>query len=93
MRPVRRGRCRLLSGLASVQSSATRALENLLEEEELGTRLPATGYRVERKDDRRILLSYDVDGRTKIAFVVANDLHDLHDVERWPATTRPIRCG
>ncbi|MEU9290160.1 hypothetical protein AB0D57_37310 [Streptomyces sp. NPDC048275] len=35
--------------------------------------LPDRGYRVERKGDGRVLFSYDVDGRTKVAVVVAKD--------------------
>ncbi|MBC9715075.1 hypothetical protein H9Y04_21215 [Streptomyces sp. TRM66268-LWL] len=35
--------------------------------------LPQTGYRVERKAQGRVLYSYDVEGRTKIAVVVAKD--------------------
>ncbi|MBK3573293.1 hypothetical protein JHN63_05545 [Streptomyces sp. MBT65] len=35
--------------------------------------VPRTGYRVERRADGRVLFSYDVDGRTKVAVVVAKD--------------------
>ncbi|MEV0739419.1 hypothetical protein AB0I51_26540 [Streptomyces sp. NPDC050549] len=35
--------------------------------------VPRTGYRVERKESGRVLFSYDVDGRTKVAVVVAKD--------------------
>ncbi|MFF1630823.1 hypothetical protein ACFVXA_22595 [Streptomyces sp. NPDC058246] len=35
--------------------------------------LPDHGYRVERRADGRVLFSYDVDGRTKVAVVVAKD--------------------
>ncbi|MFE5138426.1 hypothetical protein ACFRDV_12215 [Streptomyces fagopyri] len=35
--------------------------------------VPNSGYRVERKEDGRVLFSYDVDGRTKVAVVVAED--------------------
>jgi hypothetical protein len=35
--------------------------------------VPRTGYRVERKADGRVLFSYDVGGRTKVAVVVAKD--------------------
>ncbi|WP_262056867.1 hypothetical protein [Streptomyces sp. STR69] len=35
--------------------------------------VPRTGYRVERRSDGRVLFSYDVDGRTKVAVVVAKD--------------------
>ncbi|MFE1440389.1 hypothetical protein [Streptomyces sp. NPDC058739] len=35
--------------------------------------LPRTGYRVEREERDRVLFSLDVDGRTKVAVVVAED--------------------
>jgi hypothetical protein len=34
---------------------------------------PTTGYRRERREDDRVLYSFDVDGRTKVAIVVAKD--------------------
>ncbi|MER7563817.1 hypothetical protein ABTZ93_12705 [Streptomyces sp. NPDC097941] len=37
---------------------------------------PRTGYRVERRETDRVLYSYDVDGRTKVAVVVAKDQED-----------------
>ncbi len=38
--------------------------------------LPQTGYRIEREAQGRVLFSYDVKGRTKIAVVVAKDQPD-----------------
>lgn len=35
--------------------------------------VPRSGYRVEREENGRVLFSYDVDGRTKVAVVVAED--------------------
>lgn len=35
--------------------------------------VPREGYRVERKEGGRVLFSYDVDGRTKVAVIVAKD--------------------
>ncbi|MFF4835773.1 hypothetical protein [Streptomyces sp. NPDC001315] len=35
--------------------------------------VPESGYRVERKEEDRVLFSYDVKGRTKVAVVVAKD--------------------
>ncbi|MET9897030.1 hypothetical protein [Streptomyces sp. NPDC006446] len=35
--------------------------------------LPEQGYRVEREEGDRVLFSYDVEGRTKVAVVVAKD--------------------
>ncbi|MEU6348563.1 hypothetical protein ABZ896_04465 [Streptomyces sp. NPDC047072] len=37
------------------------------------SRAPGSGYRVERREASRVLYSYDVDGRTKVAVVVAKD--------------------
>lgn len=69
------------SGLESVQDDAQAALENWLAEEFV--QLPDDGYRVEREDDGRVLLSYDVDGRTKIAVVAADGIHDWAGHEGW----------
>ncbi|MGW1622594.1 hypothetical protein [Streptomyces sp. NPDC002172] len=38
--------------------------------------VPRDGYRVERRDADRVLYSYDVGGRTKVAVVVARDQQD-----------------
>lgn len=38
--------------------------------------VPRSGYRVEREEKGRVLFSYDVDGRTKAAVVVAKDQPD-----------------
>jgi hypothetical protein len=70
-------------GLASVQDTATDALENFVEEEWLSSPLPVEGYRIEREDDGRVLFSYDVDARTKIAFIAADDVRDYNDDEGW----------
>jgi hypothetical protein len=46
------------SGLESAQGSAEQALQNWLDNQ--GWSLPTSGYRVEREDSDRVLLSYDV---------------------------------
>jgi hypothetical protein len=71
------------SGLASVQDSAEESLENFLTEEGWESQLPSEGYRVEREDDGRALLSYDVDGRTKVAFIAADGVRDYDDDRGW----------
>ncbi len=53
--------------------SAAEALEGFLEETELDGQLPAAGYRLEREDAGRALLSYDVADRTKVAFIAAQE--------------------
>jgi hypothetical protein len=69
-------------GLETVQDSPADALENWLEEESVIT-VPDAGYRVEREDDGRVLLSYDVDGRTRAAVVVADGVRDWRDRTGW----------
>ena len=71
------------SGLASVQDSAEESLENFLTEEGWEGQLPSEGYRVEREDDGRTLLSYDVAGRTKVAFIAADGVRDYDDDRGW----------
>ena len=70
------------SGLASVQDSAEAALKNLFEEDFIGE-LPETGYRIERVDGGRVLFSYDVRDRTRIAFVAYDGIRDFNDDEGW----------
>ncbi|GCB43608.1 hypothetical protein SNL152K_893 [Streptomyces sp. NL15-2K] len=41
--------------------------------------IPRSGYRVEREADGRVLYSFDVDGRTKVAVVVAKDRKNRPD--------------
>lgn len=74
------------SGLASTQGSAASALENYLSEEPF-LQLPREGYRVERADDGRVLFSYDVNGRTKVAIVAARRMRDFNDDQGWGIET------
>lgn len=76
-------------GLESVQDSPEEALENWLEEEPL-LAMPEEGYRIEREDPDRVLLSYDREGRTRAAVIVADGIRDWRDhtgwgVESWAA--------
>jgi len=70
------------SGLASVQDSPPAALDNLFEEDVFGA-LPEEGYRIEREHDGRVLFSYDVGGRTKIAFFAFDSVTDYNGDEGW----------
>lgn len=45
--------------------------------------IPPHGYRVEAQRDDRALLSYDVDGRTKVALVTAPDMRDERGGRGW----------
>jgi hypothetical protein len=49
--------------------------------------LPDDEYRVEREDGGRVLLSYDVDGRTKVAVIAADDVRDWDGDEGWGVET------
>ena len=57
------------------------ALEDLLDQERLP--VPEDGYRVERVDDGRALLSYDVDDRTRVAVIAHEDITDFNDDTGW----------
>jgi uncharacterized protein YceK len=70
-------------GLATVQESAEAALDDYMREDGLSLVLPSEGYAVEREHDGRALLSYDVDGRTKVALVAADGVRDWDDDEGW----------
>ena len=75
------------SGLESVQDDAEAALADYLEQEGFFLEVPKQGYVVEREDEDRVLLSYDVDGQTKVAFVAADGLTDWKDAEGWGIET------
>lgn len=70
------------SGLSSTQNSAEEAVANWFAEDSAGG-LPKEGYRLEREVDDRVLFSYNVEGRTKVAFIVANDVRDYNDDVGW----------
>jgi hypothetical protein len=69
-------------GLETVQDGPADALENWLEKQSVFS-VPDSGYRVEREDDNRVLLSYDVEGYTKAAVVVADAVRDSQDRTGW----------
>jgi len=73
------------SGLESVQDSPQDALDNWIDEE--SGQLPEEGYRVERVDGRRVLLSYDVGAETKVAAVVRDGITDYNDDTGWGVET------
>ena len=74
-------------GLEEVQDDATAALEDYFDNEGWGGRWPDDGYRVEREGDDRVLLSWDVDQRTKVAFVVADGITDYLGHRGWGVET------
>jgi hypothetical protein len=75
-------------GLESVKGSPNLALRNYFEEEFVGAQLPVTGYRIEREDNDRVLFSYDVEGRTKVAFIVADGITDYNGDRGWGVESR-----
>jgi hypothetical protein len=82
-------------GLEKVQDSPQAAFDDLLDQERI--EVPEDGYRVERVDDGRVLLSYDVDDRTRVAAVVHEGMTDYDDgtgwgVEAW-ASCDPAELG
>lgn len=48
---------------------------------------PREGYQVEREDGGRVLLTYDVDGETKVAFVAAADVGNYAGDRGWHELT------
>jgi hypothetical protein len=70
-------------GLARVQASAEAALDNYMRESGPIFSTPPDGYSVEREQDRRVLFSYDVDGRTKVSMFAADGVRDWNGDEGW----------
>lgn len=70
-------------GLASTQGSPTEALENSFTETGFGATLPSSGYRIERRTGERVLFSYDVEGKTKVAFIVYSGVSDYNGDTGW----------
>ena len=81
--PYRRGEGVYDDGLAQVQESAEAALDNYMSESGLSFSMPSDGYAVEREQEGRVLLSYDVDGRTKVAMFAADGVRDWNGDEGW----------
>jgi hypothetical protein len=81
--PYDQGEAYYDDGLATVQTSAAAALSDYMRESGLVVIAPADGYAVERERAGRVLLSYDVGGRTKVAMVAADDVRDWNDDEGW----------
>ncbi len=74
------------SGLASTQASAASALRNYFSEE-FFLQLPRAGYRVEREDEGRVLFSYDVRARSKVAFIASDSIRDFNGDQGWGIET------
>src|SRR3954464_223451 len=70
------------TGLATVQETPAAALENYLQEEPF-QQVPPSGCRAEIEQAARVLFSYDVGGRTRVAFVVADGTADVEGATGW----------
>lgn len=93
--PRRGGGADYDDGLLEVQDSPEEALDNWLDNE--WVYVPESGYRIERVDDGRALLSWDVDDRTRVAVIVKEAVTDYLDdtgwgVEAW-ASCDPAELG
>ncbi len=85
--PYERGKGGYDDGLATVQSSSEEALENYMRESGLSFVMPSDGYAVEREQDGRVLLSYDVNGRTKASIFADDRVRDWNRDEGWGVRT------
>jgi hypothetical protein len=71
------------SGLESVQPSAAGAFDDYVDASGIRYRAPVKGYRVEREEAGRALISYDVRDRSKVAVVLANGIRDWNGDVGW----------
>jgi hypothetical protein len=71
------------SGLETVQPSAADAFDDYVDASGIGYRAPVTGYRIERAQAHRALISYDVGDRTKVAVVLADGIRDWNGDVGW----------
>ncbi len=67
----------------SAKKTSEAALRDFLTQEAWFSTIPVSGYRVERRDHSRALFSYDVNGRTKIAVLAADNLEDVNGHIGW----------
>lgn len=74
-------------GLTDVESSYVDAAEEFIGPNNDGGTLPSTGYRVERSAGNRVLLTFDVRGRTKVAIILRNGITDYRDEVGWGVET------
>src|ERR671915_1318608 len=81
--PYERGDGVYDDGLATVQESAEASLDDYMLEAGLALITPSEGYALEREQAGRVLFSYDVDGRTKVALFAANGVRDGNGDEGW----------
>jgi hypothetical protein len=85
--PYQRGEGVYDDGLAEVQGTAEAALDDYMRESGLSFAVPAHAYAVEREQDGRLLFSYDVGGRTKVAMFADDGVRDWNHDEGWGIRT------
>jgi hypothetical protein len=73
------------AGVGGGHDSAVDAVEEFVRD--ASWTVPPAGYRVEREAGDRVLFSFDVDGRTKVAVIVADGLTDTLDRTGWGVET------
>lgn len=73
-------------GLERVQDDAAAAVGDLVEEGFIGE-VPSSGYVLTGRTDGRALVTYEVAGRAKVAFVVEDGLSDWDGGEGWGVTS------
>jgi hypothetical protein len=81
--PYEKGEHRYDDGLAKVKGSPEAALGEFMRESGPIFTSPAEGYAVEREQAGRVLFSYDVDGRTKVAMLAVDGVRDWEGDEGW----------
>jgi hypothetical protein len=74
-------------GLIDVESTFVDAADEFIGPDNGGATLPSTGYRVERRVGDRVLLSFDVRGRTKVAIILRDGITDYRDAVGWGVET------
>jgi len=75
------------SGLESVKDDPEAALADWFAKEGTGWGMPDSEYRVERRDGDRVLFSYDAEGRTRAAVIVADGIKDWKHHTGWGVET------
>lgn len=74
------------SGLETVEDDPAAAVRALVDQGYVGD-LPLDGYSVVRREDDRALVTFDVDGRAKVALVVESGVTDWNGNEGWGVTS------
>lgn len=74
-------------GLTDVGSTYVDAAEEFIGPNNDGGTLPSTGYRIERTTGNRVLLSFDVHRRTKVAIILRNGITDYRNEVGWGVET------